>query len=61
MKVVFLDYVEEIIQDFSAGEALFQEKGIDLVYASSKTEEEMIQHGADADGILYIGIPLDVS
>jgi D-3-phosphoglycerate dehydrogenase len=56
MKVVFLDYVEEIVQDFSSGEALFRENGIDLVYASCKTEEEMIQQGADADGILYIGI-----
>lgn len=56
MKVVFLDYVAEIIQDFSFGEALLRKNGIDLVYAACKTEDEMIRQGHDADGILYIGI-----
>lgn len=55
MKVVFLDYNEEIIQDFSSEEALFQENGIELVRASCPTEDEMIKQGQNADGILYIG------
>lgn len=56
MKIVFLDYESNIVQDFSEAEDLLEKNGHDIIYASAHTEKEMEEAAKDADAIICIGI-----